>query len=107
MADIAAEAGISKPVLYTHFGDKAGLAAAVADWYLGDLGETLERVFANVDDPRAAVRDAIDVFAQFAEREPALYRFLVTGAEGTGRETCELPGLPTLAAQVAAFAVVG
>ena len=37
MADIAAEAGISKPVLYHHFGDKAGLAAAIADRFLAEL----------------------------------------------------------------------
>ena len=31
MAAVAAEAGISKPILYKHFGDKPGLAAALAD----------------------------------------------------------------------------
>ncbi len=107
MADIAAEAGISKPVLYHHFGDKAGLAATVADRFLGDLGLTLEGIFGSAGDPRAAVAAAIDVFAAFAEREPELYRFLVEGSAGTGRETVELPVLPALAAQVAAFLVTG
>jgi len=105
MADIAAEAGISKPVLYHHFGDKAGLASTIADRFLGDLGQTLDAIFTGADDPRAAVADAIDVFARFAEHEPALYRFLVQGSDGTGRETVELPVLPALAAQVAAFMV--
>ena len=107
MADIAAEAGISKPVLYHHFGDKAGLAATVADRFLGDLGRVLEGIFSDADDPRAAVAAAIETFASFAEREPALYRFLVEGSPGTGRETVELPVLPALAAQVAAFLVTG
>ncbi len=109
MADIAAEAGISKPVLYHHFGDKAGLATAIADRFLGDLGHTLDGIFTGADphDPRAAVAAAIDVFATFAEREPALHRFLVEGSQGTGRETVELPVLPALAAQVGAFMVTG
>lgn len=104
MADIAAEAGISKPVLYHHFGDKAGLAAAIADRFLVDLGHSLDGIFTNADDPRAAVAE---VFVVFAEREPALHRFLVEGSQGTGRGAGELPVLPALAAQVAAFLVTG
>ena len=107
MADIAAEAGISKPVLYHHFGDKAGLAATVADRFLGELGTSLEAIFDETDDPRRAVAEAIDVFVTFAEREPALHRFLVEGSQGTGRGAGELPVLPALAAQVAAFMVTG
>ena len=99
MADIAAEAGISKPVLYHHFGDKAGLAAAIADRFLVDLGHSLDGIFTNADDPRAAVAEAIEVFVVFAEREPALHRFLVEGSQGTGRGAGELPVLPALAAQ--------
>ncbi len=107
MSDIAAEAGISKPVLYHHFGDKAGLAAAIGDRFLAELGTSLEAIFDETDDPRRAVADAIDVFVTFAEREPALHRFLVEGAQGTGRGAGELPVLPALAAQVAAFMVTG
>lgn len=107
MADIAAEAGISKPVLYHHFGDKAGLAAAIADRFLVDLGHSLDGIFTNADDPRAAVAEVFVVFVVFAEREPALHRFLVEGSQGTGRGAGELPVLPALAAQVAAFLVTG
>ena len=45
MATIAAEAGITKPILYRHFGDKSGLYAALADRYTGRL----------LDDLRAAL----------------------------------------------------
>lgn len=107
MADIAAEAGISKPVLYHHFGDKAGLAAAIADRFLAELGTSLEAIFDANTDPRVAVTAAIDMFVTFAEREPALHRFLVEGSQGTGRGAGELPVLPALAAQVAAFMVTG
>mgnify|MGYP000432666240 CR=1 FL=1 len=107
MADIAAEAGISKPVLYHHFGDKAGLAAAIGDRFLAELGTSLEAIFDASEDPRHAVTEAIDVFVAFAEREPALRRFLVEGSQGTGRGSGELPVLPALAAQVGAFLVTG
>ncbi len=107
MADIAAEAGISKPVLYHHFGDKAGLAAAIGDRFLAELGTSLEAIFDASEDPRHAVTEAIDVFVAFAERGPALHRFLVEGSQGTGRGSGELPVLPALAAQVGAFLVTG
>ena len=68
---------------------------------------SVDRIFAGTDDPRAAVAQAIDVFVTFAEREPALHRFLVEGSQGTGRAPGELPVLPALAAQVAAFMVTG
>src|SRR4029450_7094161 len=37
MDELAAEAGITKPILYSHFGDKAGLVTALAERVAGQL----------------------------------------------------------------------
>ena len=37
MEEIAAEAGITKPILYRHFGDKDGLHEALAERYVEEL----------------------------------------------------------------------
>lgn len=55
VADIAAEAGVSKPVLYRYFADKDELHAAVGSW-AADL--LLERIVEAVSAP-AAARDRV------------------------------------------------
>ena len=89
MDDLAAEAGLSKPILYANFGDKAGLAAALAERYLGDLVPAVLAAFQQPSDPKRMVRAAIDPFIGFVEREPSVYRFLVRGVAGAGASFIE------------------
>lgn len=103
MSDIAAAAGVSKPVLYNSFRDKSELAAALADRFLGELDMTLLDTLNTEGSPRATLRRTIDAFVAFAEREPGLYRFLVEGSAGTGREAVELPMLTHLAERIAQY----
>ena len=103
MSDIAAAAGVSKPVLYSSFRDKSALAAALADRFLGELDTALLDNLATDATPRATLHRTIGAFVAFAEREPALYRFLVEGSAGTGREAVELPMLTHLAARIARY----
>ncbi len=81
MATIAAEAGITKPILYRHFGDKGGLYAALADRYtgrlLGDLQDALEAGRARRD----RVERTVDAYLSAIESEPQVYRFLVHSDE--------------------------
>ncbi len=81
MATIAAEAGITKPILYRHFGDKSGLYAALADRYtgrlLGDLQDALEAGRARRD----RVERTVDAYLSAIESEPQVYRFLVHSDE--------------------------
>lgn len=103
MSDIAAAAGVSKPVLYDTFRNKSDLAAALADRFLGDLDTTLLETMTIESSPRAALHRMIGTFVAFAEREPELYRFLVEGSAGTGREAVELPMLTHLADRIARY----
>lgn len=89
MDDIAAEAGLSKPILYAHFGDKAGLATALADRYLSALIPPVLASFTGTAAPKDMVRGAIDVFIEFVERDPHVYRFLVRGVPADQRSFIE------------------
>lgn len=89
MDELAAEAGMSKPILYAHFGDKAGLAAAVADRYLSELVPAVLSAFATGPEPKLMVRTAIDNFIGFVERDPQVYRFLVRGVASWDRSFIE------------------
>jgi AcrR family transcriptional regulator len=76
MADLAAEAGITRPILYDHFGDRAGVAAALVQRYAATLETALTPVVERHAPLRDVLRDGIDVFCRFVDREPALWRFL-------------------------------
>lgn len=78
MDQLAAEAGITKPILYRHFGDRAGLARAVADRFASELEAELGNAIGQVtNDSRSLLANTIEAFVSYIERDPALYRFLV------------------------------
>jgi AcrR family transcriptional regulator len=89
MATIAAEAGITKPVLYRHFGDKGGLYAALAqrhtDRLLTDLTRALESGGTRVE----RVTRTVDAYLRAIEAEPQVYRFLVRSAEVAAAESAQ------------------
>jgi AcrR family transcriptional regulator len=85
MDDIAAEAGITKPILYSNFGDKAGLADALATRFTSDLVTLFGAVWAETDDPRERVARSIDAWVGFIESDPHIYQFLSEGSFGAGR----------------------
>jgi AcrR family transcriptional regulator len=81
MASIAAEAGITKPILYRHFGDKSGLYAALAERHTDRLLDALVDALTAGGTPRERVHRTIDAYLAMIEREPEVYRFLVESDE--------------------------
>jgi AcrR family transcriptional regulator len=77
MATIAAEAGITKPVLYRHFRDKGGLHEALAERYTGRLLQQLQAALEAGRDRRDRVERTVDAYLAAIEEEPQVYRFLV------------------------------
>jgi AcrR family transcriptional regulator len=75
MDAVAAEAGITKPVLYRHFGDREGLLAAVASRHAHRLVDELRAALAGQDHPRERIRTTMDTYLAFLERDPELHRF--------------------------------
>ncbi|HLM63723.1 MAG TPA: TetR family transcriptional regulator [Acidimicrobiales bacterium] len=76
MDELAAEAGITKPILYSHFGDKAGLAGALTERVAAELGEAISDSLERVQHPEQVVSSTIDAFCSFIETETELYHFL-------------------------------
>lgn len=81
MATIAAEAGITKPILYRHFGDKSGLYAALAERHTDRLLDALVDALTEGGTARDRVERTIGTYLSVIEREPQVYRFLVDSEE--------------------------
>lgn len=78
MDDIAAEAGVAKPVLYRMFRDKAELYRAVGSSVAEQqLIPALVAELSQRREPRAYVAAMIDTYLRLIESEPELYRFVV------------------------------
>jgi AcrR family transcriptional regulator len=90
MDEIAAEAGITKPILYRHFGDKDGLYEALAERYVGQLMQELD-AGPTTGDARTRLAARIDAYLGYVERNPERYRFLLGAAE--------LPATSTIVAE--------
>ncbi len=89
MEDIAQEAGITKPIIYSNFGDKAGLADAIATRFSAELQAEFATVWQQTDEPRERVVRSIDAWVGFIERDPHIYSFLSEGTFGAGRRLDE------------------
>lgn len=77
MAAIAAEAGISKPILYRHFGDKSGLYQAVAERHTRKLIDMVRAEFRRPGGLRIRTRATIVVYLSMISDNLNLYRFLM------------------------------
>ncbi|WP_149824047.1 TetR family transcriptional regulator [Streptomyces tailanensis] len=82
MNAIAAEAGITKPILYRHFGDKGGLYAALAKRHTDALLDSLRAALDAPAERRERVEATLDTYLAAIEARPQVYRFLMHPAEG-------------------------
>jgi len=77
VADIAAEAGISKPVIYRYFADKAELHSAVGKWGADLVLEKLLPVIVAPGPVRERVASACDAYLEVLEEHPQVFLLLV------------------------------
>jgi AcrR family transcriptional regulator len=77
MEDIAAEAGISRPILYRHFDDATGLYAAVADRFCTELLARIRQSVRQVGPGRELLRRQAVTYLGFIAEDPDIYRFLM------------------------------
>jgi AcrR family transcriptional regulator len=81
--EIAAKAGVSKPVVYEHFGGKEGLYAVVVDREMGYLLDSMTQALATTPDdgdpvhPRTLLERAGMALFDFIDRDPDGFRILV------------------------------
>jgi AcrR family transcriptional regulator len=81
MNAIAAEAGITKPILYRHFGDKEGLYAALAKRHIDALLDSLRAALDAPAERRRRLEATLDTYLAAIEARPQVYRFLMHPAE--------------------------
>jgi len=97
MEEIAAQAATSKTVIYRHFGDRAGLYAAVVasvhDFIHHGLQAAL--VLTDPEDLSVLARDLADAYLSLVERDPEIYRF-VLAAPTAASSIDPYGGLPDL-----------
>jgi AcrR family transcriptional regulator len=77
MDHIAAEAGVTKPVLYRHFADKADLFVALGKRGTEILFDRLIPALNNEEAPVPRIRKSLDAFFSTVEEHPSLYRVLI------------------------------
>jgi AcrR family transcriptional regulator len=74
--EIAARAGVSKPVVYEHFGGKEGLYAVVVDREVGRLLDTFTNALTG-DNPRLLLQQATLAMLTYVEDQADGFRILV------------------------------
>ena len=77
MDEIAAEAGVTKPVLYRHFTDKADLYLAVGNRATELLMAEIVPALADDGPIYDRIRRAVGCYVRFVDEYRELYRFLV------------------------------
>jgi AcrR family transcriptional regulator len=93
MEQIAAEAGVTKPIVYRHFRDRGDLVQAMAHRFATGLTEELAASLNQAGDPRQIMAATIDAYLAFVERDPELYRFVIQ----------EVAPAPAAAAELSSF----
>jgi len=82
VAAVAAAAGVTKPVLYRHFTDRADLQKAVSERAAQMLLQRLLPELTTERDPIERVHAIVDAFLAGAEDEPELWHFVVHNPGG-------------------------
>jgi AcrR family transcriptional regulator len=77
MEHVAAEAGVTKPVLYRHFTDKADLFDALGQRGTELLFDRLIPALNNEEAPVPRIRRSLDAYFSTIEENPNLYRLLI------------------------------
>ncbi|HEX3589720.1 MAG TPA: TetR/AcrR family transcriptional regulator [Pseudonocardiaceae bacterium] len=86
MDEIAAEAGVTKPVLYRHFADKADLYVAVGERATDLLMAKVVPALAADGPIFERIRRAVGCYVGFVDEYRELYRFLVMRPNPTKRD---------------------
>lgn len=87
MNAIAAEAGITKPILYRHFGDKGGLYRALAKRHTDALLIALRAALDAPAERRRRVESTLDTYLAAIEARPQVYRFLMHPSDDAAPST--------------------
>jgi AcrR family transcriptional regulator len=74
--DVAARGGISKALIYEHFGSKRELQIVLLDTYLHELIARVVEAIAGADTDQERLRAGLEAFLDFSAERPAALRLL-------------------------------
>lgn len=77
IAEIAAEAGVSKPVIYRYFTDKSELLAAIGEWGAQRVADALLPVVAADLPPRERVTAGVEAYFRTIEEHRHVFLLLI------------------------------
>jgi AcrR family transcriptional regulator len=101
MEQLARRGGVTKPILYRHFGDREGLIAAIAERFAAGLLTSVEGALENPLEPRELLRSVIDAYLVVIEGDPAVYQFVLQQTLGAGGNLSISPLIDRIARRVA------
>jgi AcrR family transcriptional regulator len=99
MEQLAKAGGVTKPILYRHFGDRDGLIGAIAERFAADLLSSVTTPLAAEADAHDLLRSTVDAYVGFIEREPNLYRFMAQHVPNRGDDLVQMRSLIDLIAK--------
>ena len=77
MEQLAKAGGVTKPILYRHFGDRDGLIRAIAQRFSTDLLTSVTTPLTADTEARDLLHSTVNSYVAFIERDPNLYRFMM------------------------------
>jgi len=80
MEQLAKAGGVTKPILYRHFGDRDGLIGELAQRWSAELLTSVVTPLLAEADPRGMLDSTVEGYVAFVERDPHLYGFLMQQA---------------------------
>ena len=82
---IAVEAGVTKPILYRGVGDRDALVQALALRLSARMADAMERLVADAEGPRDALRRLVGTHLESAAAERHLYLYVTAGGTSEDR----------------------
>jgi AcrR family transcriptional regulator len=105
MEQLAKAGGVTKPILYRHFGDRDGLITAIAHEFSTDLVSSITGPLQASEYPREMLNSTVGAYVAYLERDPYLYGFLIQQSSPRHDERTPISSLvDVVAQQVAAVA---
>lgn len=83
--DIAAEAGVTKPILYRGVGDKDALLVALAERLIERMTGEVTALIGHASSPRDALRALVGGYLELAALDRNLYLFVTAGGRSDDR----------------------
>lgn len=89
LREVGARIGVSRSAAYRHFADKESLLTVLATNAMNDLGDALESLVNDDENPETALRSALLTLITVGRTRPHLYRLMFTTPTGNPAEALQ------------------